>query len=197
MYGGIKMTVGTINGTDITLYISQLKGAYPQGAARKTLAQVLKDFVTSTGADLKSVDVIVANGKKVSILDFVKQVDGTNDLPSAYLLQNACKNSKVIAEEVIPKVQKFKSDQKWHSGAEPVRITLDLRTAQAKPKSASNVVIGQVSLNPQEIIDPNRNIKQTGNALTVDDKENGFKLVYSEKWLLNQLDKLGYFQKIV
>ena len=191
------MAIGPTNGIDITSHISQLKGAYPQGAARKTLAQVLKDLVASTGADLKSVDVILPDGKKMSILDFVKQVDGKNDLPSAYLLQNACKNSKVIAEEVIPKVQKFKSDQKWHSGAEPVRITLDLRAAQAKPKSASNIAIGQGPLNPQEIIDPNRNIKQTGNASTVDDKDNGIKLVYSEKWLLKQLDKLGYFQKIV
>ena len=186
-----------MSGIDITSIISQRKGAYPQGAARKTLAQVLKDLVASTGADLKSVDVILPDGKKMSILDFVKQVDGKNDLPSAYLLQNACKNSKVIAEEVIPKVQKFKSDQKWHSGAEPVRITLDLRTAQAKPKTASNIGIGQGPLSPQEILDPNRNIKQTGGTAAVDDKDSGIKLLYSEKWLLKQLDKLGYFQKIV
>jgi len=191
------MAIGPTNGIDITSHISQLKGAYPQGAARKTLAQVLKDLVASTGADLKSVDVILPDGKKMSILDFVKQVDGKNDLPSAYLLQNACKNSKVIAEEVIPKVQKFKSDQKWHSGAEPVRITLDLRTAQAKPKTASNIGIGQGPLSPQEILDPNRNIKQTGGTAAVDDKDSGIKLLYSEKWLLKQLDKLGYFQKIV
>ena len=191
------MPIGPTNGIDITSIISQMKGAYPQGAARKTLAQVLKGLVDSTGADLKSVDVILADGKKVSILDFVKQVDGKNDLPSAYLLQNACKNSKVIAEEVIPKVEKFKSDQKWHSGADPVRITLDLRPSQAKPKSASNIAVGQGPLNPQKIIDPNNNIKQKGNASGVDDKENGFKFTYSEKWVLGLLDEMGYSQKII
>ena len=191
------MGIGPTNGIDITSIISQMKGAFPQGAARKTLAQVLKDFVASTGADLKSVDVILPDGKKVSILDFVKQVDGKNDLPSAYLLQKACKDPKIIAEEVIPKVEKFKSDQKWHSGADPVRITLDLRSSQAKPKSASNIAIGQGALNPQEIMDPNKNIKQAGKASNIDDKENGFKFTYSEKWVIGLLDEMGYSQKIV
>jgi len=191
------MSLEPTNRIDITSHIFQLKGAYPQGAARKTLIEVIKAFQASTGADLKSVDVMLPNGKKVSILDYVKQADSTNDLPSAYLLQKACKDPKIIAEEVIPKVEKFKSDQKWHSGADPVRITLDLRSSQAKPKSVNNIAMGQGPVSQQEIMDPNRSIKQAGKASNIADNENGFKFTYSEKWVLGLLDEMGYSQKIV
>lgn len=173
-----------------------MRGKYPAGAARKTLAQILKDFVASTGADMKSVDIIDTDGTKMSILDFVKQVDNTNDLPRASLLKNVFKNSKVIAEEVLPKVQKYQSDLKWHSGADPVRITLDLRTARVKQKDSNNIVIGQGAANPQDMIDQNRGVSKTGKAPTVDD--NGTtQIKYDEKWLVKVLmNDLGY-EKVV
>jgi hypothetical protein len=190
------MAFESLNATDITKNISQLKGAYPQGAARKALSQILKEFVAATEADLNSVDVIDPSGEKISILNFVKQVDSSNDLPMVSLLQKACKDSKILAEDILPKVQKYKSDLKWHSGAEPIRLTLDLRMSQAKQKG-NNVAVGQGPVELKNVNNMNEKISETGSASAVDAKDNGLKLVYSESWLVKVLlNDLGYKDKI-
>ncbi|MFH1710615.1 MAG: hypothetical protein ABH860_06105 [bacterium] len=193
------MTTGPTNsGTDITSRISQMKDTYRQGTARKMLAQVLKEFVSATGADLKSVDVTLPNGKKVSLLDFVKQVDRTNNLPMAYALQKVCKNPEVVAEKVIPLVEKLKSDQKCYSGADSIRITLDLRTTPAKQKNTTNIAIAQGPASPRDINNPNGIISKTGSASNIDEKENGSTITYDETWLIDKvlLRALGYGKKI-
>jgi hypothetical protein len=190
-------TSPALKGMDITSNISQLKGAYPQGAARKALSQILKEFVAATDADLNAVDVVDTAGKKTSILNFVKQVDSTNNLPMTSLLQKVCKDPKILAEDVLPKVQQFNSDKKWHSGAPMIRITLDLRTAQAKQKTGSNVAVGQGQVDIQKSGIANGIVAETGGASAAEEKGIGPKLEYSESWLVKVLmNDLGYKDKI-
>ena len=190
------MAFEPLKSTDITSSISQLKGAYPQGAARKALAQILKDFTATSGADLNTVDVIDLNGKTMSILNFVKQVDGSNDLSMASLLQKACKHPDILAKDVLGKVEKQKSDAKCFSGAPPVRITLDLRIVMPKQK-VGNVAAGQGPVTLQEANNPTKTISETGKAANIEEKDNGIKLVYSEKWVVKVLlNELGYINKI-
>lgn len=186
-----------LKGMDITNNISQLKGAYPQGAARKALSQILKEFVAATDADLNAVDVIDLAGNKTSILNFVKQVDSSNNLPMASLLQKVCKDPKILSENVLPQVQQFNSDKKWHSGAPMIRITLDLRTAQAKQKTGSNIAVGHGPVELKNINNQTGKVSETGSASSLDEKDNGIKLVYSENWLVKVLmSELGYKDKI-
>jgi len=95
---------------------------------------------------------------------------------------------QVIASENKTNARNFNKDVK------PQKIIFDLNEPD---KTSTNMAMGPAKVDPQDVKNQTAIVGKTGNASTVDDKENGIKLVYSEKWLLNQLDKLGYFQKIV
>ncbi len=165
------------------------------------LAQILKDFVAATEADLNSVYVKYIKDLKEnlsSIVKFVKEVDSANDLSLAMLLQKACKDPKILAEDIIPKVQKFKSELKY-SVKDDTKILIDLTKFQSKQKSGSDVAVGQgpVKLNINNM-DRASEASETASAATVGEKDNGLKLVYDENWLVGKvLMKYLAYEKVV
>jgi hypothetical protein len=200
VYGGVEIMAiespPALKGMDITSNISQLKGAYPQGAARKALSEILKGFAAETGLDLSYVDVIDLNGKTMSLLNFVKQVESSNNLPMVSLLQKSCKDPDNLAKNVFPQAQKIISDQKWHSGTPMVRITLDLRMSQAKQKTGNNTAAGQGAVELKNVNVMNGKVAETGSTAASDEKSSEIKLVYSENWLVKVLmNDLGYKDK--
>jgi len=174
-------SAGPISNIKTIVDVARLKGAFPSGATRTLLAKVLEEFVKTTSADLKWVDV-KDNGVIKDIKTFVKIVDQANDLPKALLLQAVCKNSTVISKEVLPKVQKYLSDLKCYSGALPVRIVLDLAIAQAKQAVKNKIA--------DELPDLQNISSGTSVSDAVDTATTVFK--YSEPFIYKMLMRLGY-----
>lgn len=132
-----------ILGTDITSNIKILKANVPTGAVNKALATMLKEFLTTTGADPKWIDVIDTDGKKYDLKTFAENIVKTNDLSKVFLLQKVCKDSKVVTEEVLPKVHENNSRLSRDDKAEILRITLNLSKKEVKQKDG-NIMMGQL-----------------------------------------------------
>ncbi len=173
--------------------VAKLRGLYPAGSARKMLAESLKGFVTTIGPELNSVlnlaldsfQIIDTDGNQKKFRKFIDQVEQENDLPKAALLQNLLKNRTIIADVVVPRLEKLKSDQKYHSGAKPGDIILDLKIAQGNQKDgATKVAIGSIQ-NPQPVNTSRTGIDQTRSSSTVGKNGNdGDVFKVNDSWLV-------------
>lgn len=182
MAGEIRTDITPIK-TDITSRVTQINTGYPAGAARRMLAQMLQDLVTKTGAVLDIVDVIDVDGKKISLKQFVEQADKNNDVAKASLLGQVCRDPKVISEEVIPKTIQYKADIKSGAGTSPVRITLNLKTAQSRLKLNDTAIPGQAPLNTQIASAQGRIVSETGKASDEAGKISEPRFVYSDAFV--------------
>ncbi len=176
--------------------IKALQSQMSSDALLKGLRDALNAFSKAAGGitDPSMLKFKLDESVELTPNEFISYVVKNNKASVIPAIKSLCKNTKYL-ETIIPAVGD--NNKKISKGETKYiqPITVDL--SEPKLTKNTNIAVGQGQVSAQDITNPNNRVSEKGNALTVDEKENGVKLVYSEKWLVKVLmENLGY-KKVV